>query len=122
MIQEGLEIHANATVTMPGKAKHHLLVENYKEIVNKRYGEPKDEEVLGLFLVLPEPPVGQAGREIRDLKKARNGEGRPRKTITDKVKASDSFFVKSWKRTKARLKWLWKKDTFDVWKICNINV
>ena len=107
---------------MPGKAKHHLLVENYKEIVNKRYGEPKDEEVLRLFLVLPEPPVGQAGREIRDLKKARNGEGRPRKTITDKVKASDSFSVKSWKRTKARLKWLWKKDTFDVWKICNINV
>ena len=110
MIQEGLEIHANATVTMPGTAKNHLLVKNYKEIVNKRYGEPKDEEVLGLFLVLLLPPVGQACKRDTRSEKARNGEGRPRKTITDKVKASDSFFVKSWKRTKAKLNWFWKKE------------
>ena len=74
LIQEGLEIHANATVTMPGTAKNHLLVKNYKEVLNKRYGEPKDEEVLGLFLVLLLPPVGQAcKRDTRSEKSTKRG-------------------------------------------------
>ena len=58
LIQGGLKIPAKITVTMPGTVKNHLLMEKYKEIVNKRYAEPKNEEVLGSFLALP--PVGQA--------------------------------------------------------------
>ena len=53
LIQGGLEIPAKVTVAMPGTVKNHLLMEKYKEIVNERYAEPKDEEVLGSFLALP---------------------------------------------------------------------
>ena len=56
--QGSLEIPAKVTVTMPRTVKNHLLMEKYKEIVNERYAEPKDEEVLGSFLALP--PVGKA--------------------------------------------------------------
>ena len=93
---------------MPGTVKNQFLMEKHKDIVNERYADSKDEKVLGSFLALP--PVGKRARQTRDLKKARNGKGRPKKTITDKVKTSDSFFVKSRKRTKARLIWLWKKE------------
>ena len=93
---------------MPGTVKNQFLMEKHKDIVNERYADSKDEKVLGSFLALP--PVGKRTRQTRDLKKARNGKGRPKKTITDKVKTSDSFFVKSQKRTKGRLIWLWKKE------------
>ena len=93
---------------MPRTVKYQFLIARYKDINNKRYADSKDEKVLGSFLTLP--PVGMRARQTRDLKKARNGEGRPKKTITDQVKTSDSFFVKSRKRTKARLIWLWKKE------------
>ena len=43
-------------------------MEKYKEIVNERYAEPKDEEVLGSFLALP--PVGQACKRDRRSEKS----------------------------------------------------
>ena len=58
LIQGCLEIPAKVTFTMSGTVKNHLLMEKCKEIVNVRYAEPKDEEVLDSFLALP--PVGQA--------------------------------------------------------------
>ena len=70
LIQGGLEIPAKVTVTMPGTVKNHLLMEKYKEIVNERYAEPKDEEVLGLFLALP--PVGQACKRDTRSEKTTN--------------------------------------------------
>ena len=104
LIQGGLETPAKLTVTIPGTVKDHLLMEKYNEIVNERYAEPKDEEVLGSFLVLP--PVGQACKRDTRSEKSTNGEGIPKKTITGRVRTSESFFVKSRKRTKARLTWL----------------
>ena len=108
LIQGGLEILAKITVTIFGTVISHLLMEKYKEIVNERYTGPKDEELLGLFWLYHQ--LDKRARKTRDLGKSRNGEGRPKKIITDKVKTSDSFFVKSRKRTKARLTWLWKKE------------
>ena len=103
LIQGGLEISTKLTVMMPVTLKDRLLMGKYNEIVNERYAEPKDEEVLGSFLVLP--PVGQAWRDTRS-EKSTNGEGIPKKTITGKVRTSENFFVKSQKRTKVRLTWL----------------
>ena len=72
LIQGSLEIPAKVTVTMPGTVKNHLLMEKYKAIVNERYAEPKDEEVLGSFLALP--PVGQAcKRDTRSEKNTKQG-------------------------------------------------
>ena len=68
LIQGGLEIPAKVTVTIPGTVKNYLLMEKYKEIVNERYAEPKDEEVLGSFLALP--PVGQACKRDRRSEKS----------------------------------------------------
>ena len=104
LIQGGLEIPTKLTVMMPVTLKDRLLMGKYNEIVNERYAEPKDEEVLGSFLVLP--PVGQACKRDTRSEKSTNGEGIPKKTITGRVRTSESFFVKSRKRTKARLTWL----------------
>ena len=63
---------------MSGTVKNHLLMEKYKEIVNKRYAEPNDEEVLGSFLALP--PVGQAcKRDARSEKIKKTGKEDQRK-------------------------------------------
>ena len=59
LIQGGLEIPGKVTATMPGTVKNHLLIEKYKEIVNERYAEPMDEEVLVLASFLALPPAGQ---------------------------------------------------------------
>ena len=59
LIQGGLEIPGKVTATMPGTVKNHLLMEKYKEIVNERYAEPMDEEVLVLASFLALPPAGQ---------------------------------------------------------------
>ena len=100
-IRKGLKIPAKITVTMPEIVKNHLLMEKYKDIVNERYAELKDEEVLGSFLALM-----QVGKVYKRVTKSEITIKQERKTITDKVETSDSFFVKSRKRTKARLTWL----------------
>ena len=74
---------------MPGTVKNQFLMEKYKDIVNERYADSKDEKVLRSFLALP--PVGMRARQTLYLKKARHGEGRTKKTTTDKVKTSTSF-------------------------------
>ena len=38
---------------MPGTVRNHLLLEKYKEIINDRYVEPKNEIMIGSFLALP---------------------------------------------------------------------
>ena len=62
LVQEGLEIRAKLTVTMPGTVKKHLLVEKYKERCNERYSEPVDEAVLGSFLA--SPPVRRVWKRL----------------------------------------------------------
>ena len=79
---------------MSGTVKNHLLMEKYKDIVNERYAKLKDHfRIKSRFIF--DFNISWTSLEIRDLKKARNREGRPKKTITYKVKTSDSFFVKS---------------------------
>ena len=53
LIQGGLEIPAKVIVTMSGTVHSHLLLEKYKEIINDRYVEPKNEIIIGSFLALP---------------------------------------------------------------------
>ena len=52
-IQGGLGIPAKVIVTMLGAVRNHLLLEKYKEIINDRYVEPKNEIIMGFFLALP---------------------------------------------------------------------
>ena len=48
--QGGLEVACIITVTMPGTVRNHMVIERYKEIVERLYCEPKNEVVIGYFL------------------------------------------------------------------------
>ena len=50
LFQRGLEIACIITVTMPGTVRNHMVIERYKEIVERFYCEPKNEVVIGRFL------------------------------------------------------------------------
>ena len=53
LIQGELEISAKVIVAISGTIRNHLLLEKYKEIINDRYVEPKNEIIIGSFLALP---------------------------------------------------------------------
>ena len=50
LVQGGLEIPCLVTATMSGTIINQLLMERYKQLVNERYVEPKEEDVIGTFL------------------------------------------------------------------------
>lgn len=50
LVQGGLEIPCLVTVTMSGTIINGLIMDRYKQIVNERYIEPKEEEIIGTFL------------------------------------------------------------------------
>ena len=50
LFQGGLEIACIITVTMPGTVRNHMVIERYKEIVERLYCKPKNEVVIGCFL------------------------------------------------------------------------
>ena len=50
LIQGGLEIRCKVSVTSPGTIKNHMLLDRYKELVNKLYCELKNEVIIGNFL------------------------------------------------------------------------
>lgn len=51
LIQGGLEIPCNVVVTLPGTIVNQLIVEKYKKLVAEKYAEPKNEVIIGSFLV-----------------------------------------------------------------------
>ena len=50
LVQGGLEISCIVTVSMSGTVVNQLLIERYKQLVEKLYIELKNEEILGSFL------------------------------------------------------------------------
>ena len=48
----GIEISCDVTVSTPGIVINQLLMERYKQLVETLYTEPKEEEILGTFLLL----------------------------------------------------------------------
>ena len=46
----GMEVARKVTVKIPGTCVNILLMEKYKQLVQQFYIEPKNEEILGLFL------------------------------------------------------------------------
>ena len=57
LVQGGIEIPCLITVTMPGTILNQLLMERFKQLVQEKYVEPKNEEILGSFLHI------EAGKE-----------------------------------------------------------
>ena len=50
IVQGRMEITCKVTVNIPGTCVNILLMEKYKQLVQQFYIEPKNEELLGLFL------------------------------------------------------------------------
>ena len=50
LIQRGLKNHCNVSATLPGTIKNHMLLDRYKELVNKLYCRPKNEVIIESFL------------------------------------------------------------------------
>ena len=50
LVQGGIEIPCLITVTMPGTILNQLLMERFKQLVQEKYVEPKNEEILLSFL------------------------------------------------------------------------
>ena len=51
LVQGGLEIACKVTVRMPGTVRNHLLLDRYTELVSTLYAEPKEEVIIGSYLV-----------------------------------------------------------------------
>lgn len=60
LVQGGLEIACQLTVKLPGTIKNHMIMDRYKELVLNMYTEPKDEEILGSFLVSIQEPLSSS--------------------------------------------------------------
>ena len=50
LIQGGLAIRCKVSATLPGTIKNHMLLDRYKELVNRLYCEPKNEVIIVNFL------------------------------------------------------------------------
>ena len=58
LVQGGMEIPCKVTASIPGTCINLLLLERYKQLVEECYTEPKNEDILGLFLqVAPEKEI-----------------------------------------------------------------
>ena len=90
LIQGGLKIAAKVIATMPGTVRNDLLLEKYKEIINDRYVEPKNEIIIGSFLALPAVKPSEIKVEAKKDKVA----SKSKKKKTTKKKGHDikAFF------------------------------
>lgn len=50
LVQGGMEIPCLISIKMASTLKNTQLVEKYLELVNQKYAEPKEEEILGSFV------------------------------------------------------------------------
>ena len=59
-----MEIACKVTASIHGTCIKRLLVEKYKKLVEDTYKEPKNEEILGSYLIQHEEEGNQDPREI----------------------------------------------------------
>ena len=91
LIQGGLEIPCLVTAKMNGySARNQMLLKKYEEMVNTLYVEPKNEEVLGSFLVPAMIPQDRRDNKATDSSTKR----KKKKTNKETQKSVDirSFF------------------------------
>ena len=72
LIQGGLEIPCNVVVTMPETVVNQLILEKYEKLVAEKYAEPKNEVIIGSFLVstistIPEVSVSKKSAKSSEI-------------------------------------------------------
>lgn len=83
LVKGGLEIPCKVSVSMSGTCVNLLLLERYKQLTEELYLEPKEEIVLGSFLVpIQTPQIQDRVQRKRSQKKPENA-GKPTTTSRD---------------------------------------
>ena len=69
LVQGGMETACKVTASISGTYINLLLVERYKKLVEDIYTEPKNEDILGSYLIQYEEEGNQDPREIVQKRK-----------------------------------------------------
>ena len=70
LVQGELETACTVTAKMPAAVKNQMLIDRYQELVYERYAAPKEEVILGSFLVaVPRPLQRSAEKKKIETKK-----------------------------------------------------
>ena len=92
LIQGGLEKPVKVIVTMPGTVRNHLLLEKYKEIIDDRYVELKNEIMIRSLLALPAvKPSERKVQAEKDKVASKSKKKKQQKKQRNKVKTSEPF-------------------------------
>lgn len=78
LVQGGLEVPCEVTVTMSGSVVNHLLLTRYETLLEELYIEPKNEEIVGTFLSAARENEKETGPRPRPPKKQREKEVKSR--------------------------------------------
>ena len=65
LVQGGLEIPCDVTISMIGSVVNHLLLAKDESLLKELYVEPKDEEIVGTFLSVHANGIGELEPEQR---------------------------------------------------------
>ena len=65
LVQGGLEIPCDGTISMIGSVVNHPLLAKYESLLKELYAEPKDEEIVGTFLSVHANDIGELEPEQR---------------------------------------------------------
>ena len=69
LVQGGLEVPCEMTVTMSESVVNHLLSTPYEKLLNKLYVEPKNKEIVGTFFSVVNEEGKQAEAKMQKKKK-----------------------------------------------------
>ena len=73
LVQGGLEIPCDVTISMIGSVVSHLLLAKYESLL-KEYVKPKDEEIVGTFLAVYANDIGELEPEQRPKRRHPNSQ------------------------------------------------
>ena len=113
LIQGGLEIRCKVSVTLPGTIKNHMLLDRYKELVNKFYCVPKNEVIVGNFVTsvpnenihLNQPQQQQlAQKKVNRKRKTNEGQPTSKNDIRNYFNKSGTLKLKEQKKKKEKSK------------------
>lgn len=108
LVQGGLEIPCQVSVTIPGTVNNLLVLEKYRQLVEELYTEPKSEEIIGSFLhaIVEDQPPPPAKKNTKSKKAVSsnppeqdirsffgNAAKRPVKSVTKKNKEIETICI-----------------------------
>lgn len=87
LIQGGLEVPCDVTITMVRSVVNHLLLTRYEALLKEFYLEPKEEEIIGTFLSLANETEIEIEPRLRPAAATRKD--RPKKKDFSSVSSRD---------------------------------